>query len=181
MTDKDTNQAQQAEAQKAKDREAEAQKAREHEAKQREERDAQNRRTHAATRDAEAVLPRDVRPMFEDEGAPDKPDPKQLRDLMKGAERVEVVPSDGEQEILGGALDVHGDAPWRDSFGGLKLETGQDWLVHGPGIGDLAKQATSVVGYGLFVDGSQVAWMRRPDELRLGAGSTLNLKDDVVF
>jgi hypothetical protein len=172
----------QGEAAKAKEREhAEAQKEKDRETRERHEREAQNRRDHAEAQGMNTVLARDCVPMFEGEGE-EKPDPAELLEMMKGQEGlIEVVPSDGEKEILGAAYLVHGDHPWNTTLAGLKLETGGDWLVHGPGYGDVAKMATSVVGYGLFISGDQVAWSRRPDEIRLGPGTTLNLKDDVIF
>jgi hypothetical protein len=102
-----------------------------------------------------------------------------LQDEIREAKKIEVVASDGEHEIPGMAMEVHGDHPWEVTRAGLRLIV-DEWLVHGPGMGSPAG-ASAIVGYGLFLDDEQVAWCDRDGELSLRPGVTYNLKDDVVF
>lgn len=51
-------------------------------------------------------------------------------------------------------------------------------LVEGPGPGD---RPYEIAGYGLMLDGDQVAWRDRPDVLRVGPGQRIDLTGDVIF
>lgn len=143
-------------------------------------RDKANRRARAAEKSAPDKA-RKVGPMKgSDADGYVRPSSAELRELLKDAETVEVVLSNGHEEILGaGPFSIEGDAPWEDTPAGLKLNV-PDMTVHGPGLG--SKQAVSIEGYGLLVDGKQVAWAPRFDGgLSVGPGQTYQLKDDVVF
>jgi hypothetical protein len=138
-----------------------------------------------ATKPAEdEPKPRACVPMDKGDEDPDKDEEQPsrlevLQDEIGEADKVEVVPSDGEYEIPGMALEPHGDHPWEVTRAGLRLVV-DEWLVHGPGPGSPAG-ASAIVGYGLFLDDEQVAWCDRDGELSLRPGVTYNLKDDVVF
>lgn len=107
------------------------------------------------------------------------PSPAELRELLEGADTVEVVLSDGKNELGLPPRQIEGAEPWQDMPQGLKLNVGE-LLVHGPGVG--SRQSSYVLaGYGLVVDGKQVAWSERPEQLTIGAGATFDLKDDVIF
>lgn len=98
-----------------------------------------------------------------------------LHELIRDADEVEVVFSDGKSEIAGlDAIVVSGDA-WRHGPYGLKLDL-PDLTVTGP-----ARDAYEVDGYGLLIDGEQVAYHKRMDPLRIGPNARVSLKDDVIF
>lgn len=107
------------------------------------------------------------------------PTTAELREMLADADDVELVFSDGRSELKGiEPRTIAGDA-WIDSLNGLKLN-GVDLTVYGPGVGSTGG-AHSLAGYGLLIDGKQVAWAERPAALTIGAGSTFNLSDDVIF
>lgn len=98
-----------------------------------------------------------------------------LHELIRDADEVEVVFSDGKSEIAGlDAIVVSGDA-WRHGPFGLKLDL-PDLTVTGP-----ARDAYEVDGYGLLIDGVLVAYHKRMDPLRIGPNARVSLKDDVIF
>ena len=81
-------------------------------------------------------------------------------------------------------VEVSGVAPRRLSEGaflvaanGLRLRV-PSLKVHGPAIGG---KPYELAGYALLLDGELAALTRRGDVLRIGAGSTFELKDDVSF
>lgn len=99
----------------------------------------------------------------------------ELHELIRDADEVEVVFSDGKSEIAGlDAIVVSGDA-WRHGPFGLKLDL-PELTVTGP-----ARDAYEVDGYGLLIDGDLVAYHKRMDTLRIGANARVSLKDDVIF
>lgn len=96
---------------------------------------------------------------------------------IAAAETVELVYSDGAREL--GALPsqlIQGDA-WHLATNGVKLRIAT-LPVHGPGHGE---PAVRLAGFGLLLDGEQVAWAARMDPLTVQAGSLHELKDDVIF
>jgi hypothetical protein len=109
-----------------------------------------------------------------------KPTPAQLREAIEAAEQVDVVLSDGVDEIKAdqATRDVTGDT-WKDTPQGLKLMV-DEWLVHGAGMGSQVG-SLSIAGYALLVDGNQISWAPRPEPLVVNPGATVNLKDDVIF
>lgn len=103
--------------------------------------------------------------------------PRELLELIEDAETVEIVCSDGRHEIKGLApIAIEGEA-WREITAGLKLQV-PELTLHGPAPGS---PSHSLAGYGLLLDGQQVAWGARADKRAIGAGMSLNIKDDVVF
>lgn len=137
--------------------------------------DAAQRKAKAAEAAAPGKL-RKIGRMNFPEGAPT---PAELRALLAEAETVEVVLSDGKSEIAGIAPRVISGDAWEVVAGGLKLNV-PELLVHGPGLGS-PKSAYAVAGYGLVIDGKQVAWAQRGEQITIGAGATFDLKDDVIF
>jgi hypothetical protein len=140
--------------------------------------------TKPAPKPADEPKPRACVPMDRDDEDPDKDEEQPsrldvLQDEIKEADKVEIVPSDGEYEIPGMAIEPRGDHPWEVTRAGLRFMV-DEWLVHGPGQGSPAGGG-AIVGYGLFLDDEQVAWCDRDGELSLRPGVTYNLKDDVVF
>lgn len=103
--------------------------------------------------------------------------PAYLFELVAAADLVEIVFSDGKQEVAGlGPVVVEGDA-WKMTNTGLKLHV-PTLQVHGPAAG---KPPYRVTGYALLLDGEQVCWSQRHEQLTIGAGQTFNLADDIVF
>lgn len=105
--------------------------------------------------------------------------PDELKELIEGAETVEVAFSDGKREVVGlGSRQVSGDA-WSKTGAGLKLTVGAaDFTIAGPGEGT---RPFAISGYALLLDGEQVAYRARSEQLQIGAGQRFNLSDDVVF
>jgi hypothetical protein len=100
-----------------------------------------------------------------------------LLELIGAADTVEIAFSDGRSEIAGlSALEISGDA-WKKTVAGLML-VGVDVLVHGPGH---AQASYPLHGYGLLINGKQVAYSARPEVLNIGAGQQVNLSGDIVF
>lgn len=107
------------------------------------------------------------------------PSSAELLAAIRAAAHVELVFSDGRQEIAGiPAREISGDA-WgtRGNLDGVMLR-GVDLRVHGPAHGSAPY---SLAGYGLLLDGKQVAWAPRPEVLAIGANQEMNLSSDVVF
>lgn len=103
--------------------------------------------------------------------------PAYLFELVDDADLVEVVFSNGRQEVAGlGPLVIEGEA-WKMTNAGLKLQV-PSLEVHGPAAG---KPPYQVTGYALLLDGEQVAWSQRHEQLTIGAGQTYNLADDIIF
>lgn len=95
--------------------------------------------------------------------------------LIGDAETVELVFSDGTSEIPTlPARVIEGDA-WVVTFAGLALRL-PELLIEGPGPGVLL-----LAGYGLFLDGKQIAWAARPEVLSIPPGARMNLQGDVLF
>lgn len=104
--------------------------------------------------------------------------PAELIERINDAEEVEIVFSDGENEITGlPPVPVIGNNPWRTTGAGLLLQNTEIEL-HGPGYGQTAYQ---IAGYGLFLDGKLAAYRQRPDVVNVGVNQTVKLVDDVVF
>lgn len=99
-----------------------------------------------------------------------------LLKLIGAAETVEVVFSDGKKEVAAlSPLVIEGGAgAWKvRSDGRLQLALPQ--IIIEP-VG-----ATSVAGYGLFLDGDQVAWSQRMETLTIANGQKINITDDILF
>jgi len=105
--------------------------------------------------------------------------PDELLELIKDAETVEVAFSDGKNEVKGlGARQVSGEA-WAKTVSGVKLTVGaDDFMISGPGEG---QRPFAISGYALLLDGEQVAYAPRHEQIQIGAGQRFNLSDDVVF
>ncbi|WP_226019514.1 hypothetical protein [Novosphingobium sp. FKTRR1] len=96
-----------------------------------------------------------------------------LRAAIGAADDVQVVFSDGQQEILTlQPLRITG-AAWVNTVPGLKLAV--------PGLLILPTEQVEIAGYALFLDGKQAAWSPRPDVLRIPAGQQSDISNDVVF
>lgn len=97
-----------------------------------------------------------------------------LLELVKAAEFVEVVFSDGKREITKLApRRIEGEA-WRVGIAGLGL-TLPELIVEGPG------GRCEVMGYGLLIDGELVSYRPCLDVLILSAGGRYNVAGDLVF
>lgn len=96
---------------------------------------------------------------------------------IAAAETVEVAFSDGKREIKSlPAHAIQGDA-WYLAANGVRLRVDK-LQVYGPNRGE---PDLKLAGYALLLDGEQVAYAARGDVLVLTAGSTNELKDDVIF
>lgn len=104
----------------------------------------------------------------------DQPDPRELLAVIREAGEVELVFAGNGREVALPPRIVSGDA-WIITAVGLKLHL-PELIVEGPG-----PQPLEIDGYGLFFGGKQVAYAARHDQLQLGAGRRMNLKDDVIF
>jgi len=103
--------------------------------------------------------------------------PQQLAELVAAAETVEVVPSDGKNEIEAiGAIRIEGSA-WRVSQAGLQL-TIEQLLVYGPAMGQAAYE---VAGYGLLLDGELVHYTDRGEPIEIQPGATQNIAQDICL
>lgn len=105
--------------------------------------------------------------------------PDELMELIEGAETVEVAFSDGRNEVAGlGARQVSGEA-WTKTPAGVKLTVGaDDFTIAGPAEG---QRPFAISGYALLLDGEQVAYAPRHEQIQIGSGQRFNLSDDVVF
>lgn len=96
-----------------------------------------------------------------------------LRAAIADGDDVQVVFSDGAKEVGGLVpLRITGSA-WLTTVPGLKLQV--------PALVITPTDPVEIAGYGLFIDGEQVAWAPRPDVLRLAAGQQSDIANDVVF
>lgn len=102
--------------------------------------------------------------------------PEQLLDAIRDADTVEIAFSDGKREIAGlPAQVIEGDA-WKIAPGGLVL-TLDELIVQAP-----IDTSLQLWGYGLVLDGKQVAWSPRGDgQLTIGSGTRFNLAPDIIF
>lgn len=123
---------------------------------------------------AAPATPRDVGPLKKQKSGRD------LLEAIGDADQVELVFSDGQAELV----DLKPRTISADGFellGNDRVRLKVDELrVHGPRPGE-AGAPYGLRGYGLLLDGKQVAWAGRPEQLSIGAGTQLELKDDVVF
>lgn len=104
----------------------------------------------------------------------DKIEPRELLELIGAANVVELAFSDGKKELTIPARQISGKA-WIVTAVGLKLQL-PELIVEGPDGG-----AQSLAGYGLFLDGEQVAWAARPDVIEMVPRRKTDLRHDVVF
>jgi hypothetical protein len=126
----------------------------------------------AAAEIAKPAKPRALGPV-EDQAAP-----ALLLSAILAAEVVEIAFSDGETELPELApQQITGSMAWDLRGGRLCLQV-PSLLVHGPRPGDAA---IALLGYALLLDGEQVAWFERGEQLTLGAGAKYELRDDVSF
>lgn len=100
--------------------------------------------------------------------------PNDLLELIGAAEVVELAFSDGKKELTIPPRQISGQA-WIVNAVGLKLQL-PEFIVEGPDGG-----AQSLAGYGLFLDGEQVAWAARPDVMEVVPRRKSDLRHDVVF
>lgn len=106
------------------------------------------------------------------------PSAEELLQQVNKAKEVEIVFSDGKQEIVDiPAIGVTGDHPWMITGGRLKLVL-NDLTVNGPAD---AGESYDIDGYGLLLDGKLAAYGKRMDVAHVGANQQISLKDDVVF
>lgn len=106
------------------------------------------------------------------------PSAEQLLEQVREARDVEIVFSDGKQEINGiPAIVVQGDHPWKIVGDRLKLEV-HDLVVNGPAEG---ADVFEIDGYGLLLDGKLVAYGKRMEVARVGVGQRIRLDDDVLI
>lgn len=104
----------------------------------------------------------------------DQPRPEELLELIGMAQTVEVVFSDGEKELPFERRMIDGPA-WAMTAVGLQLRL-PEFVAVGPATGPV-----NLAGYGLFLDGSQVAYAPRMDVLDVQPGRRMDLRNDVVF
>lgn len=104
----------------------------------------------------------------------DQPRPEDLLELISMAETVELVFSDGKSELPFERRMIDGPA-WGMTAVGLALRL-PEFVVVGPATGPV-----NLHGYGLFLDGSQVAYAARTDVLDVQPGRRMDLRNDVVF
>lgn len=104
----------------------------------------------------------------------DQLSPSELLELIGAANVVELAFSDGKKELSIPARQISGRA-WIVNAVGLKLQL-PEFIVEGPDGG-----AQSLAGYGLFLDGEQVAWAPRPDVMEVVPRRKSDLRHDVVF
>lgn len=104
----------------------------------------------------------------------DQLSPSGLLELIGAANVVELAFSDGKKELSIPARQISGRA-WIVNAVGLKLQL-PEFIVEGPDGG-----AQSLAGYGLFLDGEQVAWAARPDVMEVVPRRKSDLRHDVVF
>lgn len=98
----------------------------------------------------------------------------ELLELVRGAGKVEVAFSDGKRELAAiPARVISGDA-WAVTVAGLALR-GID--IELTGMGGMVE----IVGYGLLLDGEQVAYRQRMDPLQIASGAKVSLAGDIVF
>jgi hypothetical protein len=105
----------------------------------------------------------------------------ELAKMLGEAEEIEIVFSDGEHEIVGIPPIPVTSTDFRPAaVEGLQLaQPGvEELLVYGP---PRQEPAFQLAGYGLVVDGKQVAWKERGEPLVIQPGMTVNLANDVVF
>lgn len=101
-------------------------------------------------------------------------DLNELRALIADAGTVELVFSNGKTEIAGlPPLTISGEA-WAFTVPGLALRV-PNLTITGPANG------AEIAGYGLFIEGEQVAWSPRGDVMRVPAGQTSDISNDVIF
>lgn len=100
--------------------------------------------------------------------------PHELLAEIGAAELVEVVFSDGKTEVGIPPVLPSGRA-WAVTPVGLQLRV-PELAVEGPMTGPVA-----LAGYGLFLNGEQVAWGPRADVLDIVPGRKMDMRHDVVF
>lgn len=130
-------------------------------------------RNRAQTLEAEMPeAPRSFAPM-------DSPNADALRDALRDATDIELA-------FVGEADRELGEIPpraintavhWQLHAGKLKPLL-DDLQLHGPGTG---KPPYRLAGYALLLDGEVMAVSARQDVLVIGAGQTVQLKDDIAF
>lgn len=100
-----------------------------------------------------------------------------LLELIGAADTVELVFSNGKTEVRGVPSQlIEGDA-WKLAANGVRMTVPQ-LVVHGPGHG---QPPIRIAGYGLLLEGEQVAYAPRIDVLDLLPNMRADLKDDVIF
>lgn len=90
--------------------------------------------------------------------------------------RVEIVVSDGTHTVTGiPPIVISGDV-WRQHPLGRMLR--EPIKIEGPHTGGTP---FVIHGFGLLIDGKQVAYCERPDVVQVAAGQTVNFADDIYF
>jgi outer membrane murein-binding lipoprotein Lpp len=88
---------------------------------------------------------------------------------------VEIVPTSNGREIAGVPSTVITGEVWREHSRGKMLR--DPITVKGPAEG----AGFSIDGYALLIDGKQVAYQARPEPVRVAAGQSVSLQDDIWF
>ena len=97
-----------------------------------------------------------------------------LRDADNDGKVVEIAFSDGKQELPGVApARVVGEV-WKDHTLGKMLR--DPVTVTGP-----QGAPAAITGYGLLIDGKQVAWCQRVEPVTVAPGRSISLADDIWF
>lgn len=102
------------------------------------------------------------------------PSLEDLQELIGMADTVELVFSDGKRELAIEPRLISGKA-WSMTAVGLALRL-PEFPVVGPALGPV-----SIAGYGLFLNGEQVAWASRGEPMEVPPGRRMDLRNDVVF
>lgn len=92
-------------------------------------------------------------------------------------EPLEIVFSDGKQEITGIPPVIVTGNVWRDHPRGMMLT--QAVPVRGPT--EPTGVPYAVAGYGLLIDGKQVAYTPRSEPIHVAPGQDIELRDDIWF
>lgn len=123
-----------------------------------------------AMKDGEAVTDAG----FDDDGKPLRALSDALDVAAREGKSIEIVFSDGKQELIQVApIAVEGPA-WIDRMQGKFLLEPIELAGGGPA-------SFQVTGYGLLIDGKQVAYTERSDPLNVAPGTRITLADDIYF
>jgi hypothetical protein len=109
----------------------------------------------------------------------DRPKAAELLEAIEKADTVEIVASDGSNEIRElGSFATQGNEPFRVAMQGLIANIGEG-IAHGPAGG--SGGSFRVEGFGLFLDGKLAAYAPLLTPMGIGAGQQVSFRDAVVF
>lgn len=128
----------------------------------------------SVTRAATPAAPRKLKTM--DDGLSGDDLTEALTKADAGGKTVEIAFSDGKREIEGIPPIVITGEVWRDHTRGKMLR--DPVKVDGPTTGG---SSVAIDGYALMIDGKQVAYCQRSEPVRVNAGQTISLQDDIWF